>query len=234
MPTVVQISDMHLGVPGNTERAERAVAGVRGLDADLVLVTGDVADHGTGDEYARAATLLTGLDPLLVPGNHDDREAMTAAFGPVSDRVHRADGMNVLLLDSLVAGAPHGSLSAAGLALLADAVRDPEPLLVALHHPLVPVGHPVMDGIRLTDPGPFETLLAGRAGPTVVVCGHAHRAVTTTVGGHPLVVAPSVAPGIRFPEEPGEEFLLPDSVPAGVVHVLGDGPPRSRFVSWPG
>lgn len=234
MLTVVQLSDLHLGVSGNAGRAERAVAGARALGADLVLVTGDLTEHGTPQEYAHAADLLAGLDAWPVPGNHDDRAAMGAAFGPVSDRVHRVGGATVVLLDSLVPGAAHGSLSAAGLDLLADAARDPAPLLVALHHPPVPVGHPFMDGIRLAEPALFETLLAARADPTLVVCGHVHRPIMTTVGGHPLVVAPSVAPGIRFPEEPGEEFVLTDSVPGGVVHVLGDGPPRSRFVTWPG
>ncbi|MBP2367292.1 metallophosphoesterase [Pseudonocardia parietis] len=234
MLTVAQLTDIHVGVAGNAERAERALAGVRSLGADLVLVTGDIAEHGTAGEYALAADLLSDLDAWLVPGNHDDRDAMTAAFGPVSDRVHRAGGATVVLLDSLVDGELSGSLSAAGLDLLADAVRDPAPLLVALHHPPVPVGHPFMDGIRLTDPEPFEALLASRADPTLVVCGHVHRPMATTFAGHPLVVAPSVAPGVRFPEEPGEEFVLPGSVPGGVVHVLGDGPPRSRFVTWPG
>lgn len=234
MLTVVQLSDLHLGVPGNSARAARAVAGARGIDADVVLVTGDLAEHGAPAEYAEATALFEGMDPLHVPGNHDDRGALSAAFGPVSDRVHRVGGVRIVLLDSLVPGAPHGSVSAPGLDLLADAARDPAPLLVAVHHPPVPVGHPVLDGIRLRDAGPFEAVLASRAEPTLVVCGHVHRPITTTVGGHPLVVAPSVAPGMRFPGEPGEELVLPDSVPGGAVHVLGDGAPRSRFVAWPG
>jgi Icc protein len=233
MITVVQLSDLHLGVPGNRERVVRAVAGARTLGADLLLVTGDVADHGDPAEYAEAAELLGGAVVALVPGNHDDRDAMGAVLGPVGDRVHRAGGVNVVLLDSLVPGAPEGALSAAAIDLLADTARDPAPLLVALHHPPVPVGHPFMDGIRLRDAEPFAAVLAARTEPALVVCGHVHRAVATTVGGHPLVVAPSVAPGIRFPGEPGEEFLLPDSVPGGALHVLGDGPPRTRFLAWP-
>ncbi|ALL77280.1 hypothetical protein AD006_21775 [Pseudonocardia sp. EC080610-09] len=233
MITVVQLSDLHLGVPGNRERAVRAVAGARALGADLLLVTGDVADHGDLAEYAEAAELLGGVAVLPVPGNHDDRDAMGTVLGPVGDRVHRAGGVNVVLLESLVPGAPEGALSAGAVDLLADTARDPAPLLVALHHPPVPVGHPFMDGIRLRDAEPFAAVLAARTEPALVVCGHVHRPVATTVGGHPLVVAPSVGPAIRFPGEPGEEFLLPDSVPGGALHVLGDGPPRTRFLAWP-
>ncbi|ANY08738.1 metallophosphoesterase [Pseudonocardia sp. HH130630-07] len=233
MITVAQLSDLHLGAPGNGERAARAVAGARALGADLLLVTGDVAEHGAPEEYEQAAELLDVADVHLVPGNHDDRTAMVAAFGPVGHRRLRRGGANVVLLDSLVAGAAEGALSDDGIELLAGAAGDPAPLLVALHHPPVPLGHPFMDGIRLLDAGPFTAVLATRTGPAMVVCGHVHRALTTTVAGHPLVVAPSVAPAVRFPGEPGEGFALPDSVPGGAVHVLGDGPPRTRFLTWP-
>jgi len=58
-----------------------------GLPPDLIAITGDVADRGTPEEYALAATFLrdrllpvTGLPKerlLLVPGNHDvDRAAV--------------------------------------------------------------------------------------------------------------------------------------------------------------
>jgi len=58
-----------------------------GLRPDLIAITGDIADRGSPDEYALAATFLrdrllpaTGVPPqrlLLVPGNHDvDRAAV--------------------------------------------------------------------------------------------------------------------------------------------------------------
>ncbi|WP_224386739.1 metallophosphoesterase [Pseudonocardia sp. ICBG1293] len=242
MTTVVQLSDLHLGrddAPGQDAlraRADRAVAAVRALDPapDAVLVTGDLADDGDPSAYAHAARLLDGLDALHVPGNHDDRAAMTAALGPVGDRVHRIGGTTLLLLDTLVPGAAHGELSAGAAALLAEAAADPAPLLVALHHPPVAVGHPLLDGIRLRDPGRLEAALAARRAPTLVVCGHVHTPLTTTVAGHPLVLVPSVAPALRWPDVPGEGGSDPGPAPGGVLHILGDGPVRSRFLHWPG
>ncbi|MFP5022062.1 metallophosphoesterase [Pseudonocardia phyllosphaerae] len=233
MPTVLQLSDLHSGLPGWRPRAERTVAGVRALDPapDVVLVTGDVADDGTPDQYAAAADLLDGLDAHLVPGNHDDRAALAAAFGEASDRVLQLDGATLVLLDTLVPGHHHGAVSAAGLDLLADAARDPAPLLVALHHPPVRTGHPVLDTMGVFDPGPLERVLATRADDTVVVCGHQHTPLTTTFAGHPLVLAPSVAPATAWPGQPGTSD--PATVPpGGVLHVLGDGSVRSRFVCW--
>ncbi|WP_226359537.1 metallophosphoesterase [Pseudonocardia sp. ICBG1142] len=235
MTTVVQLSDLHLGRPDPEGRAARAVAGVRALDPtpDVMLVTGDLADHGDPAAYAGAAALLAGLDALHVPGNHDDRTAMAAAVGPVGDRLHRTGGCTVALLDTLVPGAPHGALSEGAVALLTEAVRDPAPLLVALHHPPVALGHPLLDGMRLRDPGPLEMLLAARSDPTLVVCGHVHTPLATTFAGHPLVVAPSVAPALRWSDVPGAGGSDPVPAPGGVLHVLGDGPPRSRFLNWP-
>ncbi|MEJ8278026.1 metallophosphoesterase [Pseudonocardia spirodelae] len=236
MTVVAQLSDLHLGGGAVGGRAARAVAAVRALDPapDVVLVTGDLADDGDPAAYAAAAALLDGLDALHVPGNHDDRDAMTAALGPVGDRLHRTGGLTLALLDTLVPGAGHGELSATAVDLLAEAVRDPAPLLVALHHPPVAVGHPLLDGIRLRDPGPLATLLAARADPTLVVCGHVHTPLATTFAGHPLVVAPSVAPALRWPDVPGEGGADPGPAPGGVLHTLGDGPVRSRFLHWPG
>jgi 3',5'-cyclic AMP phosphodiesterase CpdA len=56
---------------------------LQGLDA--VVVTGDVADDGSHEAYARAHELLSGFagpggaDVFYATGNHDDR----AAFGAV-------------------------------------------------------------------------------------------------------------------------------------------------------
>src|SRR5260370_8812366 len=49
---------------------------------DLVGISGDLADTPTADEYEHLKRLLSRLDLRLVsiPGNHDSRELMRAAF----------------------------------------------------------------------------------------------------------------------------------------------------------
>jgi 3',5'-cyclic AMP phosphodiesterase CpdA len=48
-----------------------------------VLVTGDIADHATDEEYEQVRQLLFSLRaPVYVlPGNHDDRRALRRSFG---------------------------------------------------------------------------------------------------------------------------------------------------------
>src|SRR5204862_6946604 len=70
---IAHLSDLHLD---GGERAEDRVAAVLGYLGGLaepvgaVVVTGDIADHGTAEEYARAAALLKYPAPVLMcPGN---------------------------------------------------------------------------------------------------------------------------------------------------------------------
>ena len=50
--------------------------------ADLVLLTGDIVDEGQSLEYRMARELLSDIKaPLrIIPGNHDERSALPAAF----------------------------------------------------------------------------------------------------------------------------------------------------------
>ncbi len=78
-----------------------------GLRADLVALTGDVADRGTPDEYALAATFLRDrLFPaadvdasrlLLVPGNHDvDRAAVKRVAQATQADLLRAESQDAI------------------------------------------------------------------------------------------------------------------------------------------
>ncbi|MER7856002.1 metallophosphoesterase, partial [Streptomyces bacillaris] len=99
---LAQISDLHLdGSDRATRRATRTMEYLRALPrpVDALLVTGDIADHGTEAEYEEAARILAAPFPVLpCPGNHDARPAYRKALlgeapaeGPVN-RVHRIAG----------------------------------------------------------------------------------------------------------------------------------------------
>src|SRR5690348_3543616 len=89
---IAQISDFHLKAGGRvTYRVvdtaaclARAVATVAALDPapDIVVATGDLTDAGKAEEYELLRELLAPLkQPVyLMPGNHDERDAMRRAF----------------------------------------------------------------------------------------------------------------------------------------------------------
>src|SRR5580658_2977999 len=89
---LAQITDLHIRTPGllaygRVDTATCLVRCVERLNAlvprpDAVLVTGDLVDFGTAEEYRHLATLL---EPLTIPvylmvGNHDDRAALREVF----------------------------------------------------------------------------------------------------------------------------------------------------------
>src|SRR6476660_803500 len=89
---IAQLSDLHVrpegvlyqGVVDSNAMLATAIAHVNALDPgpDLVLLSGDLVDHGTSDEYAMLARLLAALKvPVLaIPGNHDERAALPRTF----------------------------------------------------------------------------------------------------------------------------------------------------------
>jgi 3',5'-cyclic-AMP phosphodiesterase len=89
---IAQISDPHIAVEAGRSAARgetelrQAVTHLNRLPAppDVVVLSGDCADHGAAIEYARLDELLRDLQApvYLIPGNHDDRAAMLAKFGP--------------------------------------------------------------------------------------------------------------------------------------------------------
>src|SRR4051794_22757651 len=88
-PTLlVQISDIHIGGNENGQdplpRLEAVIESIRSLPnpPDAVLVSGDLTDHGTEEEYAIARQMLAWLEvPLhVLNGNHDDRGRIREAF----------------------------------------------------------------------------------------------------------------------------------------------------------
>ena len=89
---IAQITDTHIKPEGSLADSHvdtsaflaRAVDHILHLDPrpDVVLGTGDLVDGGTSAEYARLRHLLSPLPmPVyLIPGNHDDREALRQVF----------------------------------------------------------------------------------------------------------------------------------------------------------
>ena len=128
MFTIAHLTDTHFGVrPGVTERNRRVVEAVARLAPDVVIVTGDVADHGTAQEYAEAREVLDALPgPVLwCPGNHDVREEFSSAVygapaGEALNVAHEVGAFRFLMLDSLVPAVggqriDHGELTEATL-----------------------------------------------------------------------------------------------------------------------
>jgi Icc protein len=249
---IAHLSDLHLD---GGQRAEDRVAAVMrylgGLAEPVgaVVVTGDIADHGTAEEYARAAALLKYPAPVLVcPGNHDVRAAFRTGLlnlpvsdGPI-DLAQEIDGVLFAMCDSTIPGRGYGFLADGTLAWLDGVLSDGDgPAFVAFHHPPVEVGVPLVDAIRQSGEDRLAAVLKRHPRVKALLAGHVHTGASTTFAGVPLRIAPGVVSGSLLPIEPGAdrgwaaggpvEFDRPPSLLLHVLHDDGRVTSHHRTVS---
>ena len=241
---LAQISDLHVQVgagDGTTAaRVEAVVAALRTLDPapDSVLVTGDLVHNGTPAEYGRVAELLA---PLRMPvhvlaGNHDDRDALRAALGPLAGERHgsfvqytaRSGPLRLVVCDTTVPGQDGGRLCDQRLAFIAEALaadRD-TPTVLAMHHPPLLTGIRAMDEIGLDEASRAELTAVLEQAPNVsrIVAGHVHRTMFGRLGGCSVFTCPSTDLAIRLDLSGSSEIAVVDEPPAFAVHLAaGEG-----------
>ena len=242
-------SDPHVGSIHDDEllRAWRSLPAALGAvrpRPDLLLVTGDLADHGTAPEYRRLDDLLSGLGVrcLVVAGNHDDpvvlRESLPHLLGAPADGsgspaawTEVVGGVTLVGLDS-----SSGTLGETQLEWLDGVLATAAgPVLVVLHHPPFPTGLDQLDTEwPLFDAARLRAVVARYPAVAGILCGHDHRHIATVLDGRvPMVSAPALSWRPRLDLRPGEP-LTPSHEPAGLlVHVLDELGLRTHHLSLP-
>lgn len=235
--TIAHISDLHLGGPPYARaRADLVLGHVLALDPrpDVLLVTGDIADHGLAEEYAAAKGVLDRWPgpALLGTGNHDVREAFADGLlqGRRSERLDQVldtERARFLMLDSLVAAPPgeridHGELAQGSLAWLDEQLgADARPAFVCLHHPPVEVGVGLMDPIMLREPERLADVLRRHPHVVATLVGHAHTQAASMFAGRPVLVGGGVASTVPLDAEPLPVIWEAGS-PTLAIHFLHD------------
>ncbi|AKU19095.1 hypothetical protein VV02_18860 [Luteipulveratus mongoliensis] len=239
--TIAHLSDTHFGGhPTATERVRTALAHVAAMSppVDVVLVTGDIVDHGSEEEYAEAREVLAGwggpAPMLMCPGNHDVREPYArvlrgrpdAATVSAVDEVHRVGAAKFVMLDSLVSGqagerVDHGVLAQDSLDLLDAELASGDPTFVCLHHPPVDIHIELMDPIRLRNAEELAAVLERHDNVVATFVGHAHTACATTFAGRPLLIGGGIVSTVTLDAEP-LPLITSELPPSFAVHLIGD------------
>lgn len=266
---IVQLSDTHFLEPGadpeggfayDTGAAFDAVfdqiASESGTDdLDLVVVTGDVADHGRAEQYRRAAEAFSRFDvPVNVcPGNHDFDDPFQAGMARPNvntSRVIEIGNWAFVFVDSnagaAVADAHGGWIDPPGEERLhlngslgareADWVRrmceatTAEHVFVWLHHPPAPTVPLSFDATYADE---WRALVSGLTKLRGFGGGHTHVPTDYVFEEHPVFVAPSFKN--NFSMEPRE--WLPPGYRTYRFEPNGGVTSEARFVEaderWP-
>lgn len=248
MTRIIQISDPHI-VPdgqlayGQVDTATALADCVETINrilpdigpVDMAIVTGDLTDFGTDEEYDRFRGIMEPLDiPYrAIPGNHDDVAAMRTCFadqdwmpktGAVNWTADYAD-LAVIGLDTNVNGEAHGALSDASLGYLQARLMAAggKPVLVATHHPPIMTGIEKMDIQNLRDSRGLQTILSEYNGELRLVCGHVHRNIVAPFGRVICQIAPGVSHAVTMDLRVGAPNCLTKEPGGFLLHEIRGG-----------
>jgi 3',5'-cyclic-AMP phosphodiesterase len=232
---IAQISDFHIKARGQiayrvvdtASCLSAAVTAIAALDPqpDIVVATGDLTDFGRADEYALVRELLAPLEQpvYLIPGNHDERDAMRRAFAgdgylPASGFLHYTIEdypIRLVALDTVIPGEAGGRLCDERLGWLERtlAAASERPTLIIMHHPPFATGIAHMDRIGLAGAAELASILTRHPQVERVLCGHLHRSIQARIGARAIAsTAPSTAHQVALdlrPDGPSRFMMEP-------------------------
>ena len=232
---IAVVSDVHVNSrPKDDERLypgrlDLVIQAVNAAKVDLVLMPGDLTEHGTAEEFAafRKQIQKFRAPVWLVPGNHDvggkpikgNKDAVTlervktfeAGCGP-SYFVREQSGVRVVGLTASLLGSDF-PLETKQWDFLEKqlAVPSPKPTLLLLHYPPYQKSPDEGSGDYFDlEPQPRARLLAlaRQGGVKAILTGHLHHPLTNHLDNIVLLSAPSIAVGLPKGKVPEAWFLL--------------------------
>lgn len=170
---------------------------------DYCIISGDMVNRGSVDDYTAVAKLLGALTVPFLPmvGNHDDRQLFRSVFSLpktcmenfVQYTVETTDGV-IVCLDTLKAGSDEGAFCVQRQSWLRTVLKQAgaKPVYIFMHHPPMALGLPMQDGENLKDGAAFLQILADFSNVKYLFIGHVHRPITGTIKGIPFATMRSI------------------------------------------
>jgi 3',5'-cyclic-AMP phosphodiesterase len=212
--TIAQISDFHVGrvIPfpsGEVDLFNQLVRTVDFLNAldpgpDMVMVTGDLVNHGKLEDYRR---VRGELDRLLMPyylaaGNHDQRKSLIEVFNDHS-YLKTSDGflhysledkpLRIVTLDTLEPGTHYGLLCKTRLDWLERVLSEQpdRPTIIFMHHPPFETGMPYPDSLGMRGKQALGEIIRRNPQVEAISSGHTHRDASLRWNGTVAYTVPS-------------------------------------------
>lgn len=242
---IAHLSDPHICPQGQhyqsildtTPRFAEALDQAASFCPDLLILSGDLTEHGDAESYTRARELFAGFPaPILaIPGNHDDRERFRTGLSglqnllplPATGPLHAvAEGpIRVIGFDVTVPGDHHGLVTPDHDAWLdATLSASPDrPTLVMMHQPPYATGIGFIDEFRCFGEDLLAEVLSLHPQVIRLLAGHFHRFTLTSFAGRPALTAPAIATSLALRLDPGARPAFFTEPAAFLLHLWRDG-----------
>lgn len=236
-----QISDLHIKTDGKksyrvvdtAESLRRCVEQVNRLKQkpDALVLSGDLVDFGKPSEYAFLRKLLAPLSMpyFLLPGNHDERQALREAFpehtylqqgGERIEYVIEDYPVRIVTLDTVIPRSSCGELSATSMQWLDEVLsaQPDKPTVIVMHHPPFRTGIGHMDEIGLRNPEMLEAVVRKHPQVERVMCGHLHRPIQVRFAGTLATTCPGVSHQVQLDLDPAAPSCFVMEPPGFQLH----------------
>ncbi len=207
--SLVQISDCHIDdvencMGSNThESLNNIIKEVALIDADALLISGDLSHNGTKNSYQIIRQILNPIKTnlLILSGNHDNKENLNSAFAEHLLEKTTLGAWDIIATDSVQVNKTSGFLTTSELEKLDTSLSTStaQHILLTLHHPIVPMQSNWDDALSLKNPQDLFAVLSKHSKIKAVIFGHAHQAKTFNKDGIKIFSCPSTA--LQFDQE---------------------------------
>ncbi len=209
MTKFIQISDCHiddqtLAMGSDTQaNLKTIIKEISNLEFDALLISGDLTHNGTLNSYELLQEILSPIkQPIYVfGGNHDNANHLNQIFKNNLFNSFSLGKWSVVSIDSVQPNKTSGWVAKEALKTLDETLKavNSEHVIVALHHPIVPMNSSWDDELSLENPQDLFQVLNKYSKIRGVVFGHAHEAAEFAHDNFKIISCPSTA--LQFTSE---------------------------------
>lgn len=239
---ILHLTDLHIcSIPDNPEfdRRQRLQRCVRSInrhhsDAELCVITGDLADDGLMESYRVLKEILGELSmPVhLTIGNHDIRENFQRSFPDIPRDENQftqfaidAGDVRLLILDTLAEGKIYGWLCDKRLSWLDRELgkaggRD---VYVFMHHPAFPIGLRHHEKIGLVQSEQLISICRKHGNVRRIFAGHVHAEANIRAGELYMSLSRGVSQHLLFEQWGANATYIAQTPAYNVILMEGGG-----------
>ncbi|NYT52097.1 MAG: metallophosphoesterase [Candidatus Vesicomyosocius endoextente] len=201
--SLIQISDCHIGdneysIGVNTHiNLKKIISRISHINIDILLITGDLTHNGSITSYKTLQQILYPIQTklLIIPGNHDNKNNLSTTFSKNLFSQFTLGKWGIININSVQVSKTSGFLTKDELIKLELnlAQSNVQYILIALHHPTVPMNSTWDDSLSLKNPEALFNVLDKYHKIQAILFGHAHQAAEFRRLGVKIISCPSTA-----------------------------------------